>query len=543
MRLGVFSVFLSSQQPTCDSRTSPARNKMGLTSATSTAPSAGASPSSAWTLISRASIDLALPISSGILLSLAFMPTPLDIAAWVALVPFAAAIVRAKGSVELYLGAYLGGVLFSLHGQSWMQTRLTGSGPFDSNTADWFFNGCLQAVVWPLTLYVGRRLARDGRWPLVLLLPVVWVAGEFVRQELGWVVAWSPFPWLQLGLTQAERLPLVQVADLGGVWAIAFVVAAVNGALADAIVTRRLKPLALGLLIVAATWVYGELRLLQTATVRGPSVALVPPYSGLSAVPASRADIMLWSETAYPLDIDESNRKDLETRARNLDSTLIVGSIRREGNVRFNSAAVIDPQKGYQGSYDKCFLVPWGEFRPWSSSKPATGRRGFARGTGQPVFQVGDYTCGASICYDICFDRLFRSFAPTPDFFVCLSRETTDPTGFVPRNLLKMARLRAIETRRSVVRNVEGGFSGVVTSTGEFVSAPPRPWAGPTLIGRVPVDHRTTLAAFAGDWIPIACCAAALVACAFSRNRDRGAAQSRQRPAPNKTAHGMGWRA
>jgi apolipoprotein N-acyltransferase len=506
---------------TCDPSDAPSRDKKSPTSASSIARSADASASCAWTVINQASIDLALPISSGILLSIAFMPAPLDLVAWVALVPFAGAIVRARGGIELYLGAYLGGVLFSLHGQSWLQTRLIGSGPFDSNIADWFSNGCVQAAVWPLTLYVARRLARDGRWPMVLLLPVVWVAGEFVRQELGWLIAWSPFPWLQLGITQAGHLPLVQVADLGGVWAIAFVVAAVNGALFDAIRTRRLKPLAIGLLILAATWAYGALRLRQTSTVRGPSVALVPPDCRLSAAADSRADIILWSETAYPRDIDESSRRDLEAKARNVDSTLIVGAVRRERNVRFNSAAVIDPQRGYQGCYDKCFPVPWGEFRPWNCSKPGTSQREFAHGTSQPVFRVGDYTCAATICYDICFDRLFRRFAPTPDFFVCLSRETSDPTGFVPRNLLKMARLRAVETRRSVVRNVEGGFSGVVTSTGEFVSAPPRPWAGPTLIGHVPVDHRMTLAAFAGDWIPFGCWAAVLMACALPRSRDR----------------------
>ncbi len=482
-------------------------------------------------MISQALVDLALPISSGILLAVAFMPAPLDLVAWIALVPFAAEIVRAKGSIDLYLGAYLGGAVFSLHGQSWMQTRLTGSGPFGSNTADWLFNGCLMAAVWPLMLYVARRLARGGRWPLVWLLPMVWVAGEYARQELGWVIAWSPFPWLQLGITQAEHLRLAQVADLGGVWAIALVVAAVNGAIFDWIASRRLRSLAIGLLILASTWAYGELRLKQTATVRGPSVALVPPHFGLSAVPASRADILLWSETAYPVDIDPSNRTNLAARARELGSTLIVGTVRSEGNQRFNSAGFVDPQTGYQGAYDKCFLVPWGEFSPWTAWQSSAPRRGFARGASHPVFEVGGHACSAVICYDICFDRLFRRFAPTPDFFVCLSRETTDPTGFVPRNLLKMARLRAIETRRSVVRNVEGGFSGVVTSTGEFVSAPPRPWAGPTFIGHVPVDRRTTLAMLAGDWIPFACCAAALMGFAFSRNSDCEVADARLKPA------------
>jgi apolipoprotein N-acyltransferase len=457
------------------------------------------------TLICRSAIDLALPIASGILLAVAFMAPPLDLVAWVALIPFAAAIARPRGSIELYSGAYLGGVAFSLHGQSWILTRLTGSGPFESNAADWFVNGCIQAAVWPLMLYIARRLAQRGRWQMVVLLPVVWVAGEFIRQEAGWAIAWSPFPWLQLGLTQAERLPLAQVADLGGVWAIAFVVAAVNGALFAALFTRQPRPLATAALILAGTWVYGEFRMRPTVLERGPSMALVPPYGRLPDQQRG-ADIMLWSETAYALVISESELKELETKARDLESGLIVGSIRREGSARYNSAVVIDPEKGYLGCYDKCFLVPWGEFRPWSFPVPGTPGQGFTRGARQPVFRIANYTCGATICYDVCFDRLFRRFKPTPDFFVCLSREATDPTGFVPRNLLKMARLRAIESRRPIIRNVEGGFSGIVTSTGEFVSAPPRPWSAPIQVGHVPIDRRASAALAGGNWIPLAAC-------------------------------------
>ncbi|MBI3837625.1 MAG: apolipoprotein N-acyltransferase [Planctomycetia bacterium] len=469
------------------------------------------------TIAGQVSIELFLPILSGALLALCFMPPPAGILAWVALVPFAAAISRARGTAELYLGTYLGGVLFHLHTLDVIRTRLGGCGVFESRTAEWLLHGCIAALVWPLTLYLARQFARGVQIGMSIGLPVIWISSEFLRQELGWIVTWSPFPWLQLGTTQASYLHMIQVADLGGVWAVVGVVAAVNGALFDAMASRRLKPLVIGLVVVAAAWLYGEFRLRETAIQQGPSVALMPdpiqPAAVVQQIP--KVDVLLWTETAYRETIDEpmsENTKALEACAQSTHSTLIVGCYRRQTNLRYNSAAIVDPKAGYLGCYDKCFLVPWSEFTPWSWTSPSENdTRNLTPGTTRPVFAAGKFTCGVSICYDACFDRLYRGFSPKPDFFAACSRETADITGYAARAILDMTRLRAVENRRAFVRNVDGGFSGVVSSTGEFTAAPDRPWGAPVSVGRIPIDRRATLAALAGNWLPISCCLVVVV--------------------------------
>ena len=63
---------------------------------------------------------------------------------------------------------------------------------------------------------------------MYLLLPVVWVALEYVRAYV-----LSGFPWFYLAQTQYRQVRLIQIADLTGQYGVSFAVAMVNGALAD----------------------------------------------------------------------------------------------------------------------------------------------------------------------------------------------------------------------------------------------------------------------------------------------------------------------
>ena len=472
-------------------------------------------------LAGQTTADILLPIISGLLLALAFMPPPLGVVAWIALVPFAAAVARTKGTLELYAGAYLGGLLFTLHGQVWMKTRLNGEGLLGSAPVDWFLNGCLLATFWPFTLFLGRRIVACRKLPMACVLPVIWVCAEFLRQEVGWIISWTPFPWLQLGVTQASNMHVIQLADLGGVWSVAAMVTAVNGALFDAISTRSYRSLIASAGILASVWLYGDFRIRQTETRPGPRVALMHVGVPAPSAPIPGADLLLWSETAYPAVISGPAAEaiaSLEASAKTVHATLVIGCLHEESGRRFNAAAFIDPARGYLGCYHKRFLVPWSEFTPWSwSDNDDRLPRQLARGEAYPVFKTGEYTCSATICYDICFDRLFWAFSPKPDFFVSPSRETSDPTGYVSRMLLNMTRLRAIENRRSFVRNVEDGFSGIVTSTGEYIAPYHQPSNGPITLVHVPIDDRLAPASLAGDWLPLAC----LAACAALSFRPR----------------------
>jgi apolipoprotein N-acyltransferase len=176
-------------------------------------------------------------VLSGVLLWTAFFPLDLGPVAWVALVPFLT-LVRADGvgPWRRYFAAFLGGMVCSLLSLQWLRA----AHPMMELFA-WPALSTFCAMYWPLALLLLRKLDRHGV-PLPASVPVVWVALEYVRAHfpVGYpfltavgVHQFTGFAWYFLGYTQHHVEPLVQAADLGGVYLVSAAVAAVNGALAE----------------------------------------------------------------------------------------------------------------------------------------------------------------------------------------------------------------------------------------------------------------------------------------------------------------------
>jgi apolipoprotein N-acyltransferase len=71
----------------------------------------------------------------------------------------------------------------------------------------------------------------------------------------------------------------------------------------------------------------------------------------------------------------------------------------------------------------------------------------------------------------------------------------------------RMTRVRAIETRRSIVRNATGGLSGVIDGNGQIVASPEvADFREPTYLGAIPLDERCSLFVLFGQWLPGVCC-------------------------------------
>ncbi len=173
-------------------------------------------------------------VLSGVLLWAAFFPLDLGPVAFVALVPFLT-LVRAEnvGSARRHLAAFLGGLVFYGLALKWIRV----AHPMMALFA-WPGLTIACALFWPLALWLLRKLDRL-KLPLAATFPVVWVALEYVRAHfptgfpfLAYVHLHQPvgFGWYFLGYTQHHVLPLIQAADLGGVYLVSAAVAAVNGA-------------------------------------------------------------------------------------------------------------------------------------------------------------------------------------------------------------------------------------------------------------------------------------------------------------------------
>jgi apolipoprotein N-acyltransferase len=476
----------------------------------------------------------ACPLATAALLCLCLTTSAGIDCCWVALVPFGLALAAHHVPRATFAAAYLAGLCVHLVGMSWVLDCYRYQNHWGPYYFEWFWIGAYGGVLLFLTLVVGRMIAKRLHLPMMILLPALWVAFEFVRQELaGWVVG-IDFPWLKLGTALVASPRLLQLADLGGELLLTLLVAFINGAVLDVLLAvhhhRKLRltdllPRAavVGAAILAATE-YGQWRIDYSEFGVGPTVCLlgeidlppILPDERLHAAfiretgAAQRADLLLWPELAYHHPIVDSasdspdvGRQYLEQTSKRLQATLVIGCEHQSNSARYNAVACVGPQTGFLGCYDKRYLVPGVE---------NDGQAAYLRGRGPGVFRLstpqGEYHFGTAVCYDLCFSEHFRKLrresdsANGVDFFVQSGAEGQDGDDVVADWMLLYARLRAVESRRPLVRNATLGHSALIDGNGTLRRVlPTTPIDSPTWLGTIPLDDRFSLYSIGGDWV------------------------------------------
>jgi apolipoprotein N-acyltransferase len=226
-----------------------------------------------WRLILLAGVSFAL-------MTAIFEPVGWWPLAFVCLVPWCIMLGAATSARAAYWYSFLLGLLFFCVNLAWV---FQATGPSFSY-ALLIMTGYL-AVYFPLVACPVRHAIRRRRLPLAVVLPVCWVGSELLRATVA-----SGFPWLFLGHSQYRVLTMIQPADLVGAYGVSFVVAAVNGAIADvilAIIARRrasnpgrnLRRARFSTIFAAvlllATIIYGQVQLRRDVTSPGPRICVV----------------------------------------------------------------------------------------------------------------------------------------------------------------------------------------------------------------------------------------------------------------------------
>jgi apolipoprotein N-acyltransferase len=223
-----------------------------------------------------------LAMTASALMWAGFFPLNQGWVAWFALAPLLG-LVRSPAVTmrSLLLISYASGFAFFLMSLKWMRVA------HPMMWSAWIALAFYCALYFPLGVWILRRIDRAMSLPFTLTLPVVWTALEFLRAHF-----LTGFPWYFTGLTQHDYLPVIQIADLGGVYAVSFLVLAGNGLIFELI--NRLKPVqsllhltaggsrtrlalqtAAVALAVAGSLGYGYLRLSEGDFGPGPRVALL----------------------------------------------------------------------------------------------------------------------------------------------------------------------------------------------------------------------------------------------------------------------------
>jgi apolipoprotein N-acyltransferase len=373
-------------------------------------------------------------------------------------------------------------------------------------------------------------------WALALT-PVLWVAGEWVRGHL-----MGGFPWGLMGYSQYRLLPVIQIAELAGVYGVSFLLVTVNAALVATIGIgwRRSLPgsvVAAALLLGALAFGANALRdhgrqpgdaaaAVEVAVIQ-PSIAqtikwdparqaeTIAIHERLTREAArSHPALIAWPETAAAIFLPGD--PDLLARVTKLsaqiDTPLLIGSVDRQNGPagKFLNSAFLLTGQGIIAKYDKIHLVPFGEYVPLSwligfVRGWAEFISDFAAGQRPTIFPLAGAPFGTVICYEVIFPELFRDFVTGgARMMVNITNDAWFGTTSGPWQHLAMVSLRAVEHRVPIARSANTGVSAFVDSSGRIGPIRPLLERG-VLHQRVALRARDTLYTRFGDWLPYAC--------------------------------------
>lgn len=327
------------------------------------------------------------------------------------------------------------------------------------------------------------------RWAL-LTFTGAWVLGEVLRTYL-----FTGFPWLLIGSSHVDS-PLASWAPIGGVYLLSLLVV-LTGTLGAELLRRQwwaVLPLAaiwLAPLALPNHWttpaseptrvalLQGNLPQLLKWTPDGQRVA-ANTYSNLTREVADDVDLILWPETALPM-MEHQARPVLERVQSTLplDVALMTGIVQLdEQNRYFNSVIGVG---NVEGSYQKEHLVPFGEYLPLESVLRGAinffdlPMSSFTKGaSAQAPMQAAGVSIGNAICYEIIYPQLVARRAVDSEVIVTVSNDTWFGASIGPHQHLQMARLRALENGRYVVRATSNGITAIINPRGELVDRAPQ---------------------------------------------------------------------
>lgn len=421
----------------------------------------------------------------------------------------------------LIIGAVGGLSFYGIH--IWWLTVYLGLVPWSALTLMQvlFFSGgmALMAMVWR---YSSSHWASvSGRLGLVPAL----VAGAWaLRESVANVFPFGGFAWARLAQSQSES-PLAPLVSWLGTSGMSFVLAyfaALVVALATEPRVLALDRGAVGVAVLTGLMVWplwpvtsnGTLRVL--AVQGNADAGLFAQYERgdnlrdhhrvTRPLYGQDVDVVVWPENASDIDpLRDPDAAAIATEVvRGMGAPLVVGTITQDGSDTYNSMLLWDFDEDLARSvvrdqYDKIHPVPFAEylpardfFYPLAPSLFKMIPRDYSFGQRDTVFQVAGATAGIAICFDIVNDAILWAMMEEGADIIFAPTNNAD-FGHTDQSVqqLAIARLRALETGRSVVNVSTVGTSAVMSPWGEDLDRLPTYEEGYMLID-VPLATHTT---------------------------------------------------
>ena len=392
-------------------------------------------------------------------------------------------------------------------------------------------------------LFSALRRGRNGAAAALVLTPFLWVAVELARARV------TGFPWDLMGYAQVDNGLVTRLAPLAGVMGISFLVAAINAGIAYGwagaprrqwIVSGLAAILAIALqttgtypgdkssfaesrsyaVLLQENINVGAVGRLDLPLTQAEELEMFPAASlqpfGLPA--GIRPTVIVWPEAPSEFhSYDPYFRGKVGELARSAGVPVIAGSLGVDfdpvpvrGYYEYDSATLFDAAGNYSARYDKIHLVPWGEYVPFKRFFSFAGKLTAGAGNMDPghlrtVFQTGGHSYGVFVCYESIFGDEVRQFVNNgAEVLVNISDDGWYGETGAPWQHLNMARMRAIENHRWVLRDTNTGVTTAIDPLGRVGAEAPR-HVRAAFAFPFEFEQGTTFYTRHGDWFAYLC--------------------------------------
>ncbi|WP_075477455.1 apolipoprotein N-acyltransferase [Moritella viscosa] len=399
---------------------------------------------------------------------------------------------------------FLWGLGFFVAGLHWISVSILDFGGLPAPVA-WLLVLllCAYLAIYPaLCAYLVNRFSTHSALVRYFIaFPAIWLITDWLR---GWVM--TGFPWLQLGYSQMNN-PLVNYAPILGVEGITVAVCFITASLYYVYRERKfIMPAAVVSLIILSSIALKGLQWTTPQAIK--SIALVQGNTDQDKkwLPEKRADILneylklsldntdadiiIWPESAIPaLEFQVKSYLDYVSKLMHeTNTTLITGIInyQRVDNIDeyYNAVIVLGQQEQHNNGhspvndrYYKNKLLPIGEFVPFEDLlRPIAPlfnlpMSSFQRGGEEQLnLLASNVHIATAICYEIAFNQtLVNAVTPDTGFILTVSNDAWFGSSIGPDQHLEIARMRAFEFQRPVIRSTNTGITAIYDAQGQEV--------------------------------------------------------------------------
>ena len=436
-----------------------------------------------------------LAVIAGVLFTLSFSPFDLPVLVFIALVVFRL-LLNELSVKRAVLRGYLFGLGIFGTGVSWVFVSMVVNEQASSTLPILMtlFYCSFWAIFPAISAYLFAKLRRNKHsdW---LIFSCIWVFVEYIRGE--WIL--GGFPWLQVAYSQLDT-PFSAYVPVFGAYGTSLVVVILSALLAESFLEEQFKAkylviitilLTSGIILKQVSWstvsgasikvtlIQGNIAQKDKWAIENRNITLKQYYD--DSAEHWDSDVIIWPETAIPAyyaEVKDDYLIPLEQEAIQNHTGIITSLPHKDKTGKlYNSVLVLGKESGM---YKKIHLLPFGEYLPW---QPVSGyvlglmdiRLGrFSSGAiDQSLLKVAGHHFVTSICYEDAFGEQSIRYIEQASFLVNVTNDGWFDGSIEPYQHMQIARMRALESGRYLLRATNTGVTAVVSEKGKIINQAP----------------------------------------------------------------------